>query len=111
ASRARTGLPAQPTAPRDRHELVESGFELLRARPLEPLGQDRDELGARAALHEDDEAKAETLLVRAVQLGELREHRRVLSVLLRRALADARVRRERLELLLVRERARDLACP
>src|SRR5207248_1259524 len=100
-----------PSILRDRDELVEPGVELRGARPLEPFAQDRDELGARAAVHEDDEAKAETLLVRAVQLCELREHGRILAVLLRRALADARVRRERFELLLVGERARDLTCP
>src|SRR5689334_22624740 len=87
---------------------MDACVELLRTRAREAFPQHRDEVGARAAGDEDDEAEAEALLVGAVQLGELGEHGRVVAVLLRRALADPRVRSERLELLLVGQRARDL---
>ena len=80
--------------------------------------QHRDELGARAAVDEDDEAEAEALLVGGVQLGELRQHLRVLrrglALLGRRAaaeppLADARMVRQRLDPLLLGQPGEHLA--
>ena len=74
--------------------------------------QDRHDLGLRPAVHEDDEAEAELLLVGAVQLVELG---RLVRALLRGrprrevAGADRRVRVEHLLLLLVGQRRRDLA--
>ena len=110
-----------PSVHRDLHELVDAGLELLVARPLEPLAQDRDDLAPRAAVDEDDEAEAEPLLVGAVQLGELGEHAGiVVGALLGRASAptsrlraDRRVRVEHLLLLVVAERAvrPSRACP
>src|SRR5262249_61004415 len=64
-------LGAAPSVLGDRDELVERGRELLLARPLEPLAQDRDELRLRPPVDEDDEAEAELLLVGAVELVEL----------------------------------------
>ena len=84
------------------------------ARALEPRSQDRHELGLRAAVHEDDEAEAELLLVGAIQLGELGRLRRpaLLRCRPRRELrrADRRVRVEHLFLLVVGTARGDLAC-
>src|SRR5205085_7463637 len=93
-----TGRPRPSSEPppvfRDPDELLEARLELLLARAREPLLEDREQLGPRAAVHEDDEAEAELLLVDLVQVRELCEHGRVLAALLGRRLADARVRRE-----------------
>src|SRR3954447_19279315 len=62
---------AAPAVDRDRDELVDRGLELLLARPRAALAQDRQDLALRAAVHEDDEAEAEPLLVGRVQRREL----------------------------------------
>src|SRR5207248_1160323 len=98
-----------PSVLRDRDELVEGGVELLLARMRQPLAKHGYELRARAPVDEDDEPKAEPLLVLPVELGELGEDARVVAVLLGRALADARMRRERLHFLVLAQPARDLA--
>src|SRR5207248_3118250 len=85
------------------------GVELLLARVPQSHAQLRKDLRARAAVHEDDEAEAEALLVRVVELGKLCEDGWVVAVLLGRALADARMRRERLDLLVLAQAARDVA--
>ena len=63
---------------------------------------------ARPSRDEDDEAKAELLLVDLVEVDELRHYRRVATVLLGRRLADPRVSGERLDLVLFGEAGRDL---
>src|SRR2546428_4855822 len=111
---SRKSLGALPSVDRDLDELVERGLELLLARALEPPAQDGDELGLRPPVDEHDEPEAERLLVRAVQVVELR--RRGVGALLGRAAsaqappgANRRVRVEHRLLLVVCERARDLA--
>src|SRR5439155_21097449 len=84
---------------------IEPGVELLVGRASETLAQDGHELAARPPVHEHDEAEAELLLVSPVQPLQLRAHLRLVAVLFGRPLADARVRSERLELLLAREPA------
>src|SRR5476649_542220 len=69
---SRRCLRTLPSVLCDRDELVEGGRQLLLARPLEARAQDGHELTFWAAVHEDDEAKAELRFVRAVQLGKLR---------------------------------------
>src|SRR5205085_8995589 len=99
-----------PAVARDRDELAQRGVELLRARTFEPLAQDRDYLRLRAAVHEDDEAEAEALLVLAVEPLELGERLGiVVRSLFRRGSgrqlprADRGVRVQRLELLGLRQ--------
>jgi len=102
-------LGRSPSRLRDRHELVERGVELLFTRVCEPLAQNGQDLRPRAPVDEDDEAKTELLLVDLVQRRELDEHDGIVAVLLLRALADARMRRERFYLFVLVERMCDLA--
>ena len=83
-------------------------LELLVARALQPLAQHGQQLGAGAAVDEDDELEAEAALVLVVQAGELVEHLGLGAALLLRRLADARMRRERGDLVGLRQRQRDL---
>ncbi len=90
---------------------VSSSSSRVRADSLAQHGQD---LVLRPPVHEDDEAEAELLLVERVQVREVDEHGRVgvLALLGGRArgqpgaLADRRVGRERLDLLVLAQRSR-----
>lgn len=60
-----------PAVAGDRDEFLERRRQLLLARPGESLAEDRDQIRARPAVHEDDEPKSELLLVVTVQPTEL----------------------------------------
>ncbi len=94
--------------PRDRAELAQTGLELVGPLPLEPLAQHGQELGPRAAVHEDDELEAEALLVGLVQARELLEHVRLRATLLLGGLADPRMSRQRCDLVGFGQRERDV---
>ena len=94
--------------PRDLAERAQPRLELLVARAREPLAQHRDELGAGPPVHEDDEREAEAPLVLLVQPRQLGEHLRLGAALLLGGLADAGVRRQRRDLIVLGERERHL---
>lgn len=60
-----------PAVAGDCDELLEPRRQLLLARPGESLAEDRHQIRARPAVHEDDEPKSELLLVGSVQPTEL----------------------------------------
>src|ERR671923_1238358 len=111
AARGRGRLSGSPRPPvsRDRDELLHCRVELLLPRPPQPLAQDRDDRRPRPPVDEDDEAEAEPLLVGAVEPLKLGQQGLAAAALLRRRLADPRVRGQRLGLLLVRQLAYHLA--
>src|SRR5687767_15432181 len=93
-----------PAVARDRDELAHGGLELLLPGVLEPRAEHVGDLALRTAVHEDDEAEPELLLVDLVQVRELRLDRGALvgALLPRRALGqvlrtDLRVRLEGLD--------------
>ena len=93
--------------------------ELLLPAPPDPLPEHLEDLGLRAARHEDDEAEPELLLVDLVQVREIGEHDRVgVGPLLGGGpgrqpapRADRRVGVERFDLLVVGERGDDVVGP
>ena len=70
--------------------------------------KDRQQLGARAAVDEDDELEPEAALVLLVQARQLLEHLGLGAALLLRGLADSGVRGERSDLIGLGQRERHL---
>src|SRR2546425_10619942 len=108
---------AAPAIHGDPDQLGQRRRELLLAGPPETFAEDRDDLGLRPPVHEDDEAEAETLLVGAVQPRERLENNGIVVAALLACTArgelgraDRRMRVEHLLHLLVAQLARDLAC-
>src|SRR6185503_16735770 len=89
-------------------ELTQPGLELLGPLSLQPPQQYRQELGPRAAVHEDDELEAEALLVGLVQPRQLLEDLGLRAALLLGRLADPWMGRERRDLVCLGQRQRDL---